>query len=400
MSSDPLDRMTGLLRGAIADAGDVEAMPAGRPAAVARIEEALRARAEERRRRRLYGRLAAAAAVLVLVGGGAAVASRFARSHGPPSASTEEALVTFPNGGVTVTQAGRSEEMAPGSRVGLGAELRTAASAEAQLDFETGSRVKLAGSSRVRLVEQSAHKRFALEAGSLTAKVAKLGPGERFVVTTPDSEIEVRGTQFRVSVVTPDRACGGGTPTRLEVDEGVVVVRHDGAEQRVAAGGRWPSCVTASASGAPAPASTIASTATPAIATAASPAALHDAPSAAGHPPPGHEPNGSPLRAADPSEPASHLAEQNDLFDGAVRAKRAGDAAGALAKLDRLRATYPNSPLAENAEVERFRVLASIDRRRAAEAAREYLRRRPSGFARAEAEALVAQAPRDGAAMP
>lgn len=380
MKSDPLDRMTGLLRGAIADAGDVEAMPSGRDAAVARIEAALRARAEGQRRRRLHGRLAAAAAVLLLVGGGAAVASRVTR---PRAAASEEARLTFPHGGVTVTQGGRSEEMAPGARVGLGAELRTAASAEAQLDFETGSRVKLAGSSRVRLVEQSAHKRFALEAGSLTAKVAKLGPGERFVVTTPDSEIEVRGTLFRVSLVAPEGSCGGGTPTRLEVDEGVVVVRNGGAEHRVVAGGRWPACASASSSAAGATGDQAS-----AIATVASPAALpapNDTQGSAGH--------ASRLAGHAAPEPGSHLAEQNDLFDGALRAKRAGDAAGALAKLDRLRATYPSSPLAENAEVERFRVLAAIDRRRAAEAAREYLRHRPSGFARAEAEALAAATP-------
>ena len=84
----------------------------------------------------------------------------------------------------------------------------------------------------MRLVEQSQRKRFSLEAGSLFAKVAKLTADERFVVATPDAEVEVRGTAFRVTIVPADRACEDGSPTRLEVTEGVVVVRHAGVEHR------------------------------------------------------------------------------------------------------------------------------------------------------------------------
>ena len=99
----------------------------------------------------------------------------------------------------------------------------------------------IGGSSRVRLVEQSQRKRFSLESGSFFAKVAKLTADERFVVATPDAEVEVRGTAFRVTIVPGDPTCAGGSPTRLEVSEGVVVVRHSGTEVRVAAGERWPS---------------------------------------------------------------------------------------------------------------------------------------------------------------
>jgi hypothetical protein len=76
-----------------------------------------------------------------------------------------------------------------------------------------------------------------------------------------------------------------------------------------------------------------------------------------------------------------------------MRLKRGGDAAGALAKLDRLLGSYPSGPLSESAAVERMRLLAASDRPRAAASAREYLRRHPRGFARAEAETIAASAP-------
>jgi hypothetical protein len=84
--------------------------------------------------------------------------------------------------------------------------------------------------------------------------------------------------------------------------------------------------------------------------------------------------------------PASSLSEQNDLFAGAMRDKRAGRRAEALAGLERLLATYPRGPLAESGTVERFRLL---DGAAQAQAARDYLSRWPRGFARAEAEALA-----------
>lgn len=384
MTYDPLDRVTARLRDSVADHGDVAAMPPARDAAIAKIEEALRARARSRRRARMVTVFAAAAAVLLLAGG-AAVAVR--RSTTAEQAKAPDlGRVSDPQGGVTALRDGRPEALVQGARIGEGTELVTAAGSEAHLDFDSGSRVSLGSSARVRLVEQSSKKRFALTTGSLTAKVAKLGANERFVVATPDAEIEVRGTAFRVSVVTPVPSCEGGTPTRLVVDEGVVVVRHAGREERVAAGGKWPACATMP---------------TTAAANATSPAVAPPAPAA----PPPASPQGSTIAANGASthagggaarpapDSSSRLAEQNDLFDEAMRAKRSGDLSGAMAKLERLRSTYPGGPLAESAEVERMRILASTNRAQAAQAARDYLKRRPSGFARAEAEAIVSAGP-------
>jgi hypothetical protein len=156
--------------------------------------------------------------------------------------------------------------------------------------------------------------------------------GERFVVATPDRQVEVRGTRFHVSLVPADEACGGGTVTRVRVDEGVVTVRAPGSpEVRVEAGGLWPSdCRPA-------------------------------APSAAAHP--GARATPRPHRAQPPAEPApavaaSTLGAENDLFAEAARAARAGDAAAALRALDQLVTRYPASPLRAPAEAERARILS------------------------------------------
>jgi hypothetical protein len=66
---------------------------------------------------------------------------------------------------------------------------------------------------------------------------------------------------------------------------------------------------------------------------------------------------------------------------------------GALAALDRFVASYPVSPLAESAAVERMRILQGMSRGRSVVAARDYLARYPNGFAHAEAEAIAAETP-------
>ncbi|MEB2314186.1 MAG: hypothetical protein OZ921_10335 [Sorangiineae bacterium] len=88
---------------------------------------------------------------------------------------------------------------------------------------------------------------------------------------------------------------------------------------------------------------------------------------------------------------SSDLAAQNDLFEVALASKRAGDAAGALAALERLLARYPASHLAQSARAERMKLLGGIDGDRDRAAAKDYLYRYPSGFARADAILIVSQ---------
>ena len=380
---DPLKEATELLRGAIRDPGALDEMPPGRDAAIARVADALRARGRERRRQRRLRSPLLAAAVVLLVGGGAfAVHGSLRNATGGPVDSSEGrnlGRLVDPTGAVTALRDGRSESVGRGARLAEGTDLRTSGATEASLHFDNGTHVTLGGASRVRLIEQTAHKRFALEAGSLSAKVAKLSADESFVVVTPDAAVEVRGTAFRVTIAPGDLACEGGTVTRLEVSEGVVVVTHGGAAVRVGAGEHWPSC---GASAAAAATPTTAPTAPPAP--PAPPAKRALALGAVSAPPPS---------AGARPEATSRLGDQNDLFDEAMRFKRAGDAAGALVKLDRLLSDYPSGPLSESATVERMRIFATTDPARALPAAREYLRSHPRGFARAEAEAIVAGPP-------
>lgn len=371
---DPLTRMTDLLRGAVAPEGDVAAMPAGRDEAIAKLAIALRERAERNRRQRIYGTLAVAAGVMALVGGGVLAM----HGQGAGVASNQLGRVRDPD--VTAMRDGHAETLGAGTRVAEGTELRTAQGGEAHLDFDTGTAVTIESAARVRLVEQSKSKRFALEAGSLVAKVAKLGAGERFVVVTPDAEIEVRGTQFRVALVAGDASCEGGTPTRLDVTEGTVVVRHGGTESRVTAGQHWPSCPsrpvsqgTTNLAAAPAPTAPQTLAAAPTVPTVA-PVPLPQQPGSAG-------------------SAGSRLSEQNDLFEQAMRAKRDGRSGQALAGFEKFLARYPDAPLAEGAAAERMRILAAGDRARGAAAAREYLKHWPRGTARVEAEGLAAGSP-------
>jgi len=88
--------------------------------------------------------------------------------------------------------------------------------------------------------------------------------------------------------------------------------------------------------------------------------------------------------------PSSTLAEQNNLFVAGMLARRNGQLRRALDQMQRLLADYPTSHLAENAAAERMRLLTVLDPARAPLAAREYLSLYPTGFARAEAESILA----------
>jgi ferric-dicitrate binding protein FerR (iron transport regulator) len=377
MTHDPLVDVTRLLSESVRDVGDVGTLPEARNEAIAKLEDALRAHARARRRRRLLGVTAVAAAVFGVIGGGL-VATRHEASVAD---STDLGRLQQPAGDLTLERDGHPSALGAAGLVPEGTELRTPTSSEARLDFLSGTRLVIGGGTRVRLIEQSKRKRFALEAGSLSAKVAKLGRDERFVVTTSDSEIEVHGTEFRVSLVAPDPTCGGGTPTRLEVTEGVVAIRQSGKETLVAAGEVWPRC-QAVGTAAPLPQA-------PEPARDSRPAAVHAGSSAqppvAAHPAAASQ---APVTAG-----STPLAEQNGLYGRAMQERHEGRLEAAVVSLDRLITTYPEGPLSESARLQRMRILATIDRGRAASAASDYLQRHPTGFGRAEAEVLVSGPP-------
>ncbi len=350
--------------------------------AIAGLRAAIAARAARKRRQRLFGGLAAAAATLILVGAGAAGVVHL-RGHASDPAATwrsDNAGDGVAAGGHIVTE---------GSDVKL--SLTRPAGPVGAADGARRTEVVVGARSEVALVEQGRANVFRLERGTFSAKVAKLGPDERFVVRTGDAEVEVRGTAFEVSVVPPDPSCGGGTTTRLRVTEGKVAVRHQGAEVLVPAGESWPVCAASSTATA-----VSGRVVGPAIDQGAPPdVAPPSTPSASN--PVAPTPTSAKVAVADPSAPhaaptpASNLSEQNDLFAEGVSAKRRGDSAGAIAAFDKLTSRYPGGPLTESAAVERMKVLEGVDRSAARAAANAYLRRYPRGFGRADAEALLAR---------
>jgi ferric-dicitrate binding protein FerR (iron transport regulator) len=336
--------------------------PEARARAIAALSREIAARGRKRRvRRRVAVSVLVAAFALVAVDGFRYFAGKRAVVAPAPIAPASVAqIIAHPVGGTAkITVSGVQGTLDDGKALGGGSRVVTPANGRATLLFSTGTTVLLHEGADMTVAAEGKDQVLRLEAGSIDLHVAKLGADETFSVDTSDSEVEVRGTKFRVSVVAPEAGCGSGTRTRVTVTEGTVVVRHAGVEARVGPGAQWPDgCVHA-------PTATSAPLINQPLVT--SPAAV--------------------------SVPGSTLADQNDLFAVAIAAKRRGDLRTELADIDRFLAAYPASPLTETATVERMRALRTVAPRRAAGAAQEYLARYVGGFARAEAEAIVAETP-------
>lgn len=371
MNTRQVEAASKLLR----DARGVEPprVPSGtRDRAIEALEAALRDRAQRRRRVRLTWWGAAVAASLVAALGGALAM----RHH-------DEAQATSPKPSAPVVEVAdvhsaapeelpRGLAMADGSILQPGSRIVAPPKRRAVLSFSSGTRLAIDGGGDITVVEAGDVQRFLLSSGTIDAHVAKLHAGQRWLVSTPDAEVEVRGTAFQVSIVPPDPTCGEGTRTRVSVHEGVVSVRANGQEVRVHPGEVWPAgcrrgVVLAMATTA-APASNANATPEPVV-TAAQP------------PPP----------ANTSATHHSTLAEQNDAFARIVALRQRGDMAGCATEVNRFLAQYPASPLAESARVEQMRALRIADPARAASVARRYLGQYPSGFARAEAQAIATQ---------
>jgi hypothetical protein len=175
--------------------------------------------------------------------------------------------------------------------------------------------------------------------------------------------------------------------TRVVVYEGVVSVKAKTGDVRVAAGESWPTCPPVVKEPLPTPTAiaTALETATPA------PAPSPPVVATALETPPVAPPVATTLDAPESAHAAPPaLADANDLFARAAAARKGGDPRKAVALLDQLLNDNPKSPLAQMAAVERMRALDGYDHGRAVDAARDYIRRFPNGFARGEAEALLA----------
>jgi len=343
-----------------------------RDEAVAAIERAL----HQRKRMRILSSWARVADVVVILGLGA---SWFATHKGPgPVAAVQGPVAAAPpsvvvvghpaGGGAIVEAIGTPAPLADGKALDLGSRIKTRPDGRVELSLSTGTRLTIEEGGDMTLVDNGPNQVFSLRTGALSANVAKLESGQRFLVRTLDSEIEVHGTAFRVAIADADPACGGGTTTRVAAFEGVVSVRYGSTDVRLTAGQRWPADCSAARPTARAvrPARSVAS------------------------PPRAPEPVEEPAAAV---VSASDLAAQNDGFARAVAAKNRGASREALADFDNFVNRFPSSQLLESALVERMRLLHALDRSRAREAARQYLTKFPAGFAHAEAQSLEHETP-------
>jgi len=328
------------------------------------VAGAIRARKRARQFRWIAGVVAIAAVAAVTVGISvrrsapiatvpAAEASGLAAAPGVATPRVERvSSVDSIIGNPEMARGGVTSSLGSDARIVAGDELILPGGAEVAFTLPTGTHITVEEKGHLTVAEQGQIQIFRLTAGAMRAVVHKLGVGERFLVRTSDAEVEVRGTSFRVAMAAPDEPCALGSATRVQVDEGVVTVRAASKETRVHAGEVWPAGC-----------------------------ALPSSPSA-----------GAATQATSvPVSPRSLLAEQNDLYAKAITLRDAGETGKAVVLFERLVARYPSGPLAENAAVERMKLLAGARRPEATRAASDYLAKYPTGFGRTDADAILAR---------
>jgi hypothetical protein len=275
--------------------------------------------------------------------------------------------------------------------VGNADEVVTAEGARARAWLASGAEVDIDPSSRVRLSEDrggtqgslsapaGGNEAVVLGAGRVTVRVPKLGPARTFAVETPEATVVVHGTAF--SVERPVPSAEAPPRTTVDVGEGTVAVRHRGIEVLLHAGDRWSSAAPLASeleSGARVDSATLGPD--------RGPSRLKSNPAA-------HRPGSGSSKApaeGSSSDKSSSLAVENRLLQEAMAARQQGDARRAVQLTGQLLTRFPDSPLTEEARVERMRALVSAGGGTAAAAeARSYLSDYPRGFARQEANRIV-----------
>jgi hypothetical protein len=378
LPADPAG-LLGRWRALVVPDEDPEAAAARRTRLVGEVAACIRRSAQRQRGRRTWRRamagLALAAAVCLGVGlWRVAEAPPGSASPGSTDLAAAPARLVAEQGTVIATVAGHATLVGP-SPVGLagGDEASTAEDGEAALELRGRARVKLHGATRLRVLRtELGGQRLALRSGKLHVSVPHQGSGQKLAIETPDAEVRVVGTEFTVEW--QRAAADGQSATVVNVERGKVwVIQRGGANTVLAAGQRWSSeqrlrraAEQVSELSAP--------TEQPKRHAGRSAAARHS----------------SVQPSPEPTLPESELAAQNAMYRAALGARNAGKDARALALLERFLARYPNSPLQQEAQVERFRVLKRMGRYGdAAREARRYLAEHDSGFARDEARELA-----------
>jgi hypothetical protein len=360
----------------------VELSDSKRAQAIDVIAQALVAKTRRRARRVWISGLASVAAAALL---GYAGVQQFA-ALGPAHSVQAVSAVVRPtgSGSAILDQAGTQALVSPLS-LPQGGRLVAGGTGGASVRLSTGTELAVEHGTSLEFENAGPVERFFLSQGVLQAKVAKLRDGQRFVVRTPDAEVEVRGTAFRVSIVEPDANCANGARTRVSVSEGLVEVRGAGASTYIHPGETWPAGCVAVASGASGASGATVSAHPIATALASQPARPRRGDRAL-----------SVLSEQEATEPAqrpakeaSSIAQQNALFAEATAARQLGDSARAVSFFEQLMARYPASPLAESAAVQRMVLLSGMNPGAGRSAARQYLVRYPQGYAKNDAEKLA-----------
>lgn len=220
------------------------------------------------------------------------------------------------------------------------------------LTLPSGVGLVLEPASEVEVSEQGA--RVILLRGRLAADVTS--NEALFLLVSGQTQFATRRARFSAS---SQGGCDGRP--ELRVESGTVTI--DSAT-RIEPGEAWPRC----------------------------PAALRapEAPEPVVRAKPGPA-RAPPLRtnAPKPSPPGEErLARQNALYRRALELERSGELSDAVGVLNEVLADGP-SALAETALAQKMRWQSKFDPTGARETARDYLRRFPMGFGRAEAETLV-----------
>lgn len=301
--------------------------------------------AKGRRRRRAVAfvalTMAAAAALIVglkLTGARGEPSLVVKQTHGPRN---------------LLVRAAASQPLTPSVVLLEGDDVRCDGDGSATLGLANGTQLILSGSSRVRVDTLGHTRRFSLVHGWLDADVSKLAPDERFIVGTPDSQVEVRGTRFSVGVTESSAGCRvSRTRSTVKVREGSVWVRSRSETVLLGPGESW----TAPCADLP----TETRAAVPATAPAGARPVARLTPAAS---PSGPAPDRKLKVPSDENDrgaaATSRLAEQNDLLSAAMTAERAGQHEVALRTLDDLLKRYPKSPLLETARIERQRIMSA-----------------------------------------
>jgi hypothetical protein len=310
---------------------------ARRRAAIGEIASAIR---ESKKRRWPVRRLAPSALAAALVCAVALVAFKNGHFAGrilpssPRQAPPAEGALGVLRGAVAAISGGRLQTVQVGGRIPLarGDRVESPVGGEAQLSLPRGVDVKLVGLTRLRLLSATElEQRLELAAGRVEVSVPKPGGPKIVEIDTPDSEVIVHGTQFSVLVTDGE---GGRVVTSVSVTRGAVMVVHAGERRLIEAGATWSSEVP------PVPAST----------TTDAPASM----------PPSVATSTPRMNRAARPVPVPSLTEQNRLFQAFIEARDAGDDAAAVRHLDELLTRFPDTPLADQARLARFRALQRL----------------------------------------